>query len=82
MIEVPEKFEHLKKIFVDTTHVVTELDHPRVYYTIKPEIGFVICGYSNTCFVLKDNADLDTERLFIFNDRENEKLERKNSEQI
>lgn len=82
MIKVPEKFEHLKKIFVDTTHVVTELDHPRVYYTIKPEIGFVICGYSNTCFVLKDNADLDTERLFIFNDRENEKLERKNSEQI
>ena len=75
-------FNPPKKIFVDTTHVVTELDHPRVYYTIKPEVGFVICGYSNTCFVLKDDADLDTERLFIFNDKENEKLERKNSEQI
>jgi len=52
MIAVPDKFSHLKKIFVDTTHVVTELDHPRVYYTIKPEVGYVICGYSNICFVL------------------------------
>ena len=82
MIKVPQKFDHLKKIYVDTTHVVTEMDHPRVYYTIKPEVGFVICGYSNTCFVLKDDADLDTERLFIFNDKENEKLEKKNHEQI
>jgi uncharacterized Zn-finger protein len=63
MIKVPEKFDHLKKVYVDTTHVVTELDHPRVYYTIKPEIGYVICGYSNICFVLSDNADLDTEKF-------------------
>ena len=74
MISVPDKFNHLKKIFVDTTHVVTELDHPRVYYTIKPEVGYVICGYSNICFVLAENADLDTERLFVFNEKENEKL--------
>ena len=74
MISVPEKFNHLKKISVDTTHVVTELDHPRVYYTIKPEVGYVICGYSNICFVLTEDADLDTERLFVFNEKENEKL--------
>ena len=74
MIAVPEKFSHLKKIFVDTTHVVTELDHPRVYYTIKPEVGYVICGYSNICFVLTEDANLDTERLFVFNEKENKKL--------
>jgi len=75
MISVPDKFNHLKKIFIDTTHVVTELDHPRVYYTIKPEVGYVICGYSNICFVLTEDADLDTERLFVFNEKENKKLE-------
>ena len=74
MISVPDKFNHLKKIFIDTTHVVTELDHPRVYYTIKPEVGYVICGYSNICFVLTEDADLNTERLFVFNEKENEKL--------
>ena len=74
MISVPDKFNHLKKIFVDTTHVVTELDHPRVYYTIKPEVGYVICGYSNICFVLTEDADLNTERLFVFNEKENKKL--------
>jgi len=74
MISVPGKFNHLKKIFIDTTHVVTELDHPRVYYTIKPEVGYVICGYSNICFVLTEDADLDTERLFVFNEKENKKL--------
>ena len=74
MISVPDKFNHLKKISVDTTHVVTELDHPRVYYTIKPEVGYVICGYSNICFVLTEDADLDTERLFVFNEKENKKL--------
>jgi|TARA_B110000977_G_scaffold121492_1_gene156263 uncharacterized Zn-finger protein len=74
MISVPDKFNHLKKIFIDTTHVVTELDHPRVYYTIKPEVGYVICGYSNICFVLTEDADLDTERLFVFNEKENKKL--------
>jgi uncharacterized Zn-finger protein len=74
MISVPDKFNHLKKIFIDTTHVVTELDHPRVYYTIKQEVGYVICGYSNICFVLTEDADLDTERLFVFNEKENKKL--------
>ena len=74
MISVPDKFNHLKKIFVDTTHIVTELDHPRVYYTIKPEVGYVICGYSNICFVLTEDADLNTERLFVFNEKENKKL--------
>jgi len=74
MISVPDKFNHLKKIFIDTTHVVTELDHPRVYYTIRPEVGYVICGYSNICFVLTEDADLDTERLFVFNEKENKKL--------
>ena len=42
MIKVPEKYDHLKKVYVDTTHVVTQLDHPRVYYTIKPEIDDLV----------------------------------------
>ena len=82
MISVPDKFNHLKKIFIDTTHVVTELDHPRVYYTIKPEVGYVICGYSNICFVLTEDADLDTERLFVFNEKENKKLKENVYEKI
>ena len=50
------------------------MDHPRVYYTIKPEVGYVICGYSSICFVLKEDADLDTEKVFVFNERENKRL--------
>jgi uncharacterized Zn-finger protein len=76
MIKVPDKYDHLKKVYVDTTHVVTQLDHPRVYYTIKPEIGYVICGYSNTCFVLQEDADLDTEKMYVYDERERIRLEK------
>jgi uncharacterized Zn-finger protein len=52
MVVIPEKYNHLKKIYVDTTRIATQLDSPKVYYTIKPEIGYVVCGYCNICFVL------------------------------
>ena len=48
MVVIPEKYNHLKKIYVDTTRIATQLDSPKVYYTIKPEIGYVVCGYCNT----------------------------------
>ena len=29
---------------------------------------------SNICFVLSDNADLDTEKVYVYNERENQRL--------
>lgn len=29
------------------------LGHPRVWYTIDPGVGYVICGYCDKCYVLK-----------------------------
>ena len=55
MVVIPEKYNHLKKIYVDTT-VITQLDSPKAGYNIKPEIGYVVCGYCNICFVLKENV--------------------------
>tara|TARA_B000000565_G_scaffold97408_1_gene72465 strand:+ start:59 stop:355 length:297 start_codon:yes stop_codon:yes gene_type:complete len=75
MVVIPEKYNHLKKIYVDTTRIATQLDSPKVYYTIKPEIGYVVCGYCNICFVLKENADIDTERVYFYNERESKKYE-------
>lgn len=70
MVNIPEKYKNLKKVFVDTTHVATQIDSPKVYYKIKPEEGYVVCGYCNICFVLKENADLDTDRVYFYNERE------------
>ena len=70
MVNIPDKYKDLKKIYVDTTHVATQLDSPKVYYKIKPEEGYVVCGYCNICFVLKDDADLDTDRVYFYNERE------------
>ncbi len=44
-------------IEVNTTYIASEAGHPRVYYKIKPEIGYVVCNYTNTCFKLSKNAD-------------------------
>jgi uncharacterized Zn-finger protein len=74
MVNIPDKYKDLKKIYVDTTHVATQLDSPKVYYKIKPEEGYVVCGYCNICFVLKDDADLDTDRVYFYNERQS-KLE-------
>ena len=74
MANIPDKYKDLKKIYVDTTHVATQLDSPKVYYKIKPEEGYVVCGYCNICFVLKDDADLDTDRVYFYNERQS-KLE-------
>ena len=54
MVNIPEKYKNLKKVFVDTLHVATQIDSPKVYYKIKPEDGYVVCGYCNICFVLKE----------------------------
>ena len=66
MVKIPDKLNNSKKIFVNTTNIAAEAGHPRVYYKIKPSIGYVVCAYTNTCFVLSDNADLKSEDLFIY----------------
>ncbi|RZO91185.1 MAG: zinc-finger domain-containing protein [alpha proteobacterium HIMB114] len=74
MFDIPEKYKNLKKVYVDTTHVATQIDSPKVYYKIKPNEGYVVCGYCNICFILKEDADLDTDRVFFYNERQS-KLE-------
>lgn len=70
MINIPDKYKALKRVYVDTTHVATQIDSPKVYYKIKPNEGYVVCGYCNICFVLKDDADLDTDRVYFYNERQ------------
>ena len=74
MFNIPDKYKNLKKVYVDTTHVATQIDSPKVYYKIKPKEGYVVCGYCNICFILKEDADLDTDRVFFYNERQS-KLE-------
>jgi uncharacterized Zn-finger protein len=74
MFDIPDKYKNLKKVYVDTTHVATQIDSPKVYYKIKPKEGYVVCGYCNICFILKEDADLDTDRVFFYNERQS-KLE-------
>lgn len=74
MFDIPEKYKNLKRVYVDTTHVATQIDSPKVYYKIKPNEGYVVCGYCNICFILKEDADLDTDRVFFYNERQS-KLE-------
>ena len=74
MVSLPEKYKHLKKVYVDTTRIATQIDSPKVYYNIKPEVGYVVCGYCNVCFILKEDADLDTDRVYFYNERESKKL--------
>ena len=62
--ELEKQFDTI--IEVNTTYIATEAGHPRVYYKIKPEIGYIVCSYSNTCFKLSKNADLNTKELFIY----------------
>ena len=69
MFDIPDKYKNLKKVYVDTTHVATQIDSPKVYYKIKPNEGYVVCGYCNICFILKEDADLDTDRVFFYNER-------------
>ena len=74
MFDIPDKYKNLKKVYVDTPHVATQIDSPKVYYKIKPNEGYVVCGYCNICFILKEDADLDTDRVFFYNERQS-KLE-------
>ena len=30
MVNIPEKYKNLKKVFVDTLHVATQIDSPKV----------------------------------------------------
>ena len=68
-------------IEVNTTYIATEAGHPRVYYKIKPEIGYVVCGYCNICFILKDDADLDTDTVFFYDERKSKLEEKLNVEE-
>ena len=81
MVNIPEEHNSLKKVYVDTTNIATQIDSPKVYYKINPEIGYVICGYCNICFILKEDADLDTERVFFYDERMSKLEEKSNSEE-
>ena len=59
-----------KVVIVNTTNIITEVGHPKVYYKINPTIGYVVCNYSNTCFKLSEEADLDTKEYFIYKGKE------------
>ncbi|MBF95659.1 MAG: hypothetical protein CFH34_01446 [Alphaproteobacteria bacterium MarineAlpha9_Bin4] len=59
-----KKFKNI--IEVKTTYIATEAGHPRVYYKINPDIGYIVCNYSNTCFKLSKDADLNTKELYIY----------------
>ena len=77
--ELENKFDTI--IEVNTTYIATEAGHPRVYYKIKPEIGYVVCGYCNICFILKEDADLDTDRVFFYDERKSKLEEKSNIEE-
>ena len=81
MVNIPEEHNSLKKVYVDTTNVATQIDSPKVYYKINPEIGYVICGYCNICFVLKEDADLDTDRVYFYDERMSKLEAKSNSEE-
>ena len=66
MVEIPEKFKDSKKVYVDTVNIATQDGHPRVYYKIDPKIGYVVCGYTNTCFLLSENLTNYSDNLFIY----------------
>lgn len=67
MIKIPEKYKSSKKVYVNTTNIASQAGHPRVFYKINPKVGFVVCGYTNTCFILSGNKDNINEDLFIYN---------------
>lgn len=59
-----KKFKNI--VEVKTTNIITEVDHPKVYYKINPSVGYVVCNYSNTCFKLAEDADLNNKEFFIY----------------
>lgn len=59
-----KKFD--KVIEVNTTNIIAEVDHPKVYYKINPKIGYVVCNYTNTCFKLSKEANLKNKEFFIY----------------
>ena len=60
-VDIEKHFDTV--IEVNTTYIASEAGHPRVYYKIKPEKGYVVCNYTNTCFKLSQNADLKTKEF-------------------
>ena len=66
MIKVPSKYKDLKKVIVNTTNIASQAGHPRVYYKINPEDGYVVCGYTNTCFILTEEKEKINDELFIY----------------
>ena len=81
MVNIPVEYKSLKKGYVDTTNVATQIDSPKVYYKIKPELGYVVCGYCNICFILREDADLDTDTVFFYDERKSKLEEKLNVEE-
>ncbi len=67
MVKIPEKFKSSRKVLVNSTNIASQAGHPRVYYKINPKIGYVVCGYTNTCFVLTEDEQKINDNLFIYN---------------
>ena len=66
MVNIPDKHKSLKKVYVDTANVATQIDSPKVYYKINPSVGYIVCNYSNTCFKLSPKANLNNKKTFIY----------------
>lgn len=54
-IEAPE-VEYVTKARIHCDGGTAGLGHPRVWYTIAPEDGYVECGYCDKKFVLEDSV--------------------------
>ena len=54
-------------IEVNTPNIITQAGHPKVYYKINPEIGYIVCNYSNTCFKLSKKANINSKEVFVYN---------------
>ena len=59
-----KKFKNI--VEVKTTNIITEAGHPRVYYKISPSKVYIVCNYSNTCFKLSKDADLNTKETYVY----------------
>lgn len=58
--------KYKKIIIVKTTNIAAEGDHPKVFYKIKPSERYVVCNYTSTCFLLSDDADIHSNKVYSY----------------
>ncbi len=64
MEAINKKYKNI--IEVKTPNIITQADHPKVYYKINPSVGYIVCTYTNTCFKLSKDANLKSKDVFIY----------------